>query len=50
LLTYDAETWALTKRNKSKIKGMDMIFVEVLSGKQERMELEITFLGKEIQI
>jgi hypothetical protein len=36
VLTFNAEMWTLTKRNKSKIKMMDINILEVLREKQEK--------------
>lgn len=42
----NAETWIITKKNKDKIKPMDIKFLRSSEGKQEGIELEIKFLKK----
>jgi hypothetical protein len=45
-LRYNVETWGLTKRNISKIQGMDMTFLRRIKGKIGGDGFTMKFLEK----
>jgi hypothetical protein len=50
MVTYNIETWTLTKKNKSKIQAMNMKFLRSIEGQQAGMEQETKVLEKEMII
>jgi hypothetical protein len=50
MLKYNAESWALKKRNERKIQAVAMKFLRSMKGKQGGTELEITFLEKNLRL
>jgi hypothetical protein len=49
-VTYKAETWTLTNRNKSKFQIMDMKFLRSTEGRRRRDRITNEIFGEEIGI
>jgi hypothetical protein len=49
MLTYNANTWTLTKRIKSKIEAMDMKVRESIKRKRRRNRFRNEFFEKELE-